>query len=87
MKERCHCKPGKSSQIHCRCAIRTAGQNRPKRKPQKRTKRKSPKTASVTISIGVAEAGPNLTKPTEVIKAADRALYRAKKKGRNCVVA
>jgi diguanylate cyclase (GGDEF)-like protein len=62
------------------------GKSRPKKKPKKRTKRKSPKTASVTISIGVAEAGPKLTKPAEVIKAADRALYRAKKKGRNCVV-
>lgn len=39
-------------------------------------------TVSVTISIGVAESGGRLT-PTEVLKGADEALYRAKRKGRN----
>ncbi len=67
------------------------GKKRPKKtsrkKTKRRTKKKAAKTVSVTISIGVAESGPKLTKPAEVIKAADRALYRAKKKGRNCVVA
>ncbi len=43
------------------------------------------KTLSVTISIGVAERGGDLKQPEEVIKAADQALYRAKKKGRNCL--
>ena len=66
------------------------GKTRPKKAPRKKTKRrtkkKSARTVSVTISIGAAEAGPKLSKPAEVIKAADRALYRAKKKGRNCVV-
>ena len=40
---------------------------------------------SVTVSIGVAEIGEGQTTPAEVIKAADKALYRAKNKGRNQV--
>jgi diguanylate cyclase (GGDEF)-like protein len=62
------------------------GKKRPKKPPKKRTRSISPKTVSVTISIGAAEPGRNLTKPDEVIKAADQALYKAKKKGRNCVM-
>jgi diguanylate cyclase (GGDEF)-like protein len=40
---------------------------------------------SVTISIGVAERNDRLATPQAVIEAADRALYRAKDKGRNRV--
>lgn len=40
---------------------------------------------SVTVSIGVAERNERLTTPRAVIEAADRALYRAKDKGRNRV--
>lgn len=61
------------------------GRNRPKKAPKKRKTKKNPATVSVTISIGAAEPGGNLSKPAEVIKAADQALYRAKKRGRNCV--
>ncbi|HEX8960449.1 MAG TPA: GGDEF domain-containing protein, partial [Geobacteraceae bacterium] len=39
---------------------------------------------SVTVSIGVAESGEGES-PSEVIRAADKALYRAKHKGRNQV--
>lgn len=39
----------------------------------------------VTISIGVAEKQSKTKSPAEVLKEADKALYRAKKKGRNCV--
>ena len=40
---------------------------------------------SVTVSIGVAEAGPKTRDVEQVIQAADKALYRAKKGGRNRV--
>ncbi|SEP23154.1 GGDEF domain-containing protein [Propionispora vibrioides] len=50
-----------------------------------RKKKISSKQLFVTISIGVAERNKKYRHVDEVIKAADTALYRAKKKGRNCV--
>ena len=41
------------------------------------------KRAKVTISIGVAERNEKYTSPEQVLMAADKALYRAKKAGRN----
>ena len=46
---------------------------------------RSRNSVSVTISIGVAERGDRLASPAAVLQAADRALYRAKEKGRNRV--
>jgi diguanylate cyclase (GGDEF)-like protein len=46
---------------------------------------KSDPSISVTISIGVAESGGRLDTPEAVVQAADKALYRAKDKGRNRV--
>jgi diguanylate cyclase (GGDEF)-like protein len=43
------------------------------------------RSVSVTISIGVAESGDKLRTPDDVLQAADKALYRAKEKGRNRV--
>ncbi|WP_087016438.1 GGDEF domain-containing protein [Thaumasiovibrio subtropicus] len=43
------------------------------------------KTVNVTISIGVAN-GRDFSQPHEAMKSADQALYKAKKKGRNCTV-
>jgi diguanylate cyclase (GGDEF)-like protein len=40
---------------------------------------------SVTVSIGLAERGERLGSPQDVLKAADKALYRAKRGGRNRV--
>jgi diguanylate cyclase (GGDEF)-like protein len=38
---------------------------------------------SVTVSIGVAEPGSQTVEPEQVIQSADKALYRAKRSGRN----
>jgi diguanylate cyclase (GGDEF)-like protein len=43
------------------------------------------RSVSVTVSIGTAERDYLLTKPGSVIRAADEALYRAKRSGRNRV--
>ncbi len=43
------------------------------------------RTLSVTISIGAAERDDMLTSPGQVVRAADAALYRAKRAGRNRV--
>ena len=61
--------------------------DRPKKTPKKRTRAQNIRAVSVTISIGAAEPSRTLSKPADVIKAADKALYRAKQKGRNRVVA
>jgi len=67
------------------------GKDRPRKAPKKKVDRSAKKTASaqkqvtVTVSIGVAERGEKHTAPDAVMKAADKALYRAKRKGRNQV--
>jgi diguanylate cyclase (GGDEF)-like protein len=64
------------------------GADRPARKPKRRLFlwRERP-TLSVTVSLGAAQRTGWRQSPDEVVKAADRALYRAKKKGRNRVIA
>ena len=61
--------------------------SRPKDMEQGRQRRgaSSSTTASVTVSIGVAERLLTQRSPDEVIKLADRALYSAKGAGRNCI--
>ncbi|WP_202709955.1 GGDEF domain-containing protein [Sporosalibacterium faouarense] len=56
-----------------------------KRKKVKGKEKTIVQKLSVTISIGVAEKNDKYKTPEEVLIAADKALYRAKKKGRNCV--
>jgi GGDEF domain-containing protein len=71
-----------------RMAIRSAGRPRGKRAGKRRRSDASDaRTVSVTVSIGVAEASEKHDRPEAVIKAADRALYRAKRDGRNRVSA
>lgn len=75
---------------HARAAV--AAQAIPIPPSPKRPKKAGPKRAragevSVTISVGCAVRGADRRNPSEVLKAADQALYRAKAKGRNRVVA
>lgn len=59
---------------------------RPKQKPEKPTKKPPIKNLKVSISVGIAQRSDLLLSTEEVIKAADKNLYKAKKKGRNQVV-
>jgi diguanylate cyclase (GGDEF)-like protein len=42
-------------------------------------------SVTVTVSIGFADSSGSKTSPWDVLKQSDKALYRAKGKGRNCV--
>ncbi len=44
------------------------------------------KQTSVTVSVGVASSNGEGMAPTEVLRIADQALYKAKARGRNCTV-
>lgn len=69
-----------------RLAIRSNDRPKDQKKgEEKRGSRQESTEVSVTISIGVAESGDNQGTTAEVLKAADKALYRAKNKGRNQV--
>jgi diguanylate cyclase (GGDEF)-like protein len=65
--------------------IRSSGARDPENRGRKLAK--SNETASITISIGVAESQGPKANPNDVIRAADDALYRAKDGGRNQVSA
>ena len=62
------------------------GALRPRKKPPKPKGSARPsKHVTVTISIGVADRNDRNRDPAQVIKAADKALYKAKESGRNQV--
>ncbi len=65
-------------------ALRSA--QRPARKPANKAKfREKVPGVKVTVSIGIAQVKPDRTHPEAVREAADKALYRAKKTGRDKV--
>ncbi|MGD2152816.1 MAG: GGDEF domain-containing protein, partial [Gemmatimonadales bacterium] len=58
------------------------GRGRPRGKPKSGKRRSGgKKKLAVTVSIGVAERNGNYTTPEKVLKAADKALYKAKRAG------
>jgi diguanylate cyclase (GGDEF)-like protein len=60
------------------------GPRRPRRKPrQPRSASGRRQGVGVTVSIGVADSGSAGPTPADVVRAADEALYRAKRAGRN----
>jgi diguanylate cyclase (GGDEF)-like protein len=59
------------------------GPGRPRRKPRTPSTGGRRHRVSVTVSIGVADSTTAGRSPAEVMKAADAALYRAKRAGRN----
>lgn len=61
--------------------LRTRKQSTPVKRGRGPTTKQ--KQVRITISIGVSEAGKHHQTPEKVIKAADKALYKAKKTGRN----
>jgi len=52
---------------------------------QRRGRKSTTKTVSVTISLGLAERSEENPRPVDVSKAADAHLYKAKQSGRNCL--
>jgi diguanylate cyclase (GGDEF)-like protein len=57
-----------------------------RRKSDKKVKRKKNESVAVTVSIGIADSNADVSSPWDVLKLSDKALYKAKGRGRNCVL-
>ncbi len=69
-------------------AFHIRSKRRPRKKPeqpQQIKKRGKVYKINVTVSIGVAQRSEHHNSPQDVIKSADKALYTAKRAGRNCI--
>jgi two-component system cell cycle response regulator len=69
-----------------RVAMAVAERLRNKMSEQSITVRHTVGTLNVTVSIGVAIAGDDITTPDDLLRAADSALYEAKRQGRDRVI-
>jgi diguanylate cyclase (GGDEF)-like protein len=82
-----HCEELRSTIASYRMQLR--GEDRPRDRRSGQSRRDSSRgdstAISVTVSIGVAESGNGQATPGEVIKSADKAMYKAKMQGRNRV--
>jgi diguanylate cyclase (GGDEF)-like protein len=58
---------------------------KPRGSPAAKAKSRKARTLSVTVSIGMADTTVSDATPESILKNADQALYRAKKRGRNRV--
>jgi diguanylate cyclase (GGDEF)-like protein len=61
------------------------GKKRPRKRPEQPRQSGKDIKVQVTVSIGVAQREEHHNVPQDVIKSADKALYTAKRAGRNCV--
>lgn len=77
-----HLETVRSAVEHRGFAVR--GPGRPHRPPRRREKIPGNRV-TVTVSAGLASPDPKRVSPDAVLRAADRALYRAKRSGRNRV--
>lgn len=89
--------PGRSAEVarpHLECVrqaveasgFRLRGGDRPRHKPKQPARGRGGGRVGVTISIGLAERTPDRRRADDVLAAADKALYQAKKAGRNRIV-
>ncbi len=57
-----------------------------RRKSDKSARIKNNAPVKVTVSVGVADSNADVSSPWDVLKLSDKALYKAKGRGRNCVL-
>ena len=85
-------KSAKDARLHLE-ALRESIANSPfvidrgsRRKSDKNAKIKNNAPVKVTVSVGVADSNADVSSPWDVLKLSDKALYKAKGRGRNCVL-